>query len=137
MITKSVLTSTDVKKIAAAAEAEALANNWAVTIAIIDDGGHTMLQQKTTFEEMWGQLKDGGIYLCEDDCEKLGITKGLRAGTKVTLQASAIIVSSTESVESDGDDAGNDISLSLQITDLGLQPQGVVRNAAAELYGAD
>jgi hypothetical protein len=33
---------------------------------IIDDGGHTMLQQKTTFEEMWGQLKDGGIYLCED-----------------------------------------------------------------------
>jgi SAM-dependent methyltransferase len=33
---------------------------------IIDDGGHTMLQQKTTFEEMWGHLKDGGIYLCED-----------------------------------------------------------------------
>ncbi|MES2948360.1 MAG: glycosyltransferase [Pseudomonadota bacterium] len=33
---------------------------------IIDDGGHTMVQQMTTFEEMWGQLKDGGIYLCED-----------------------------------------------------------------------
>ena len=33
---------------------------------ILDDGGHTMLQQTTTFEEMWGHLKDGGIYLCED-----------------------------------------------------------------------
>ncbi len=33
---------------------------------IIDDGGHTMLQQKTTFEEMWGQLRIGGIYLIED-----------------------------------------------------------------------
>ncbi len=33
---------------------------------IIDDGGHTMLQQTTTFEEMWGQLKIGGVYLVED-----------------------------------------------------------------------
>jgi cephalosporin hydroxylase len=33
---------------------------------IIDDGGHTMLQQTTTFEEMWGQLKVGGVYLVED-----------------------------------------------------------------------
>jgi glycosyltransferase involved in cell wall biosynthesis len=33
---------------------------------IIDDGGHTMLQQTTTFEEMWGKLKIGGVYLIED-----------------------------------------------------------------------
>ena len=46
MHTKSVLTSADVKKIAAAAEAEALANNWAVTIAIVDDGGHLLSLQR-------------------------------------------------------------------------------------------
>ncbi|KAF1049601.1 GlcG/HbpS family heme-binding protein [Xylophilus sp.] len=44
--TKLVLESADVKKIAAAAEAEALANNWAVTIAIVDDGGHLLSLQR-------------------------------------------------------------------------------------------
>lgn len=46
MHTKSILTSADVKKIAAAAEAEALANNWAVTIAVVDDGGHLLSLQR-------------------------------------------------------------------------------------------
>ena len=36
----------DVKKIAAAAEAEALANKWAVTIAIVDDGGNLLWLQR-------------------------------------------------------------------------------------------
>jgi glc operon protein GlcG len=36
----------DVKTIAAAAEAEALRNNWAVTIAIVDDGGHLLWLQR-------------------------------------------------------------------------------------------
>ena len=36
----------DVKAIAAAAEAEALKNNWAVTIAIVDDGGHLLWLQR-------------------------------------------------------------------------------------------
>ena len=36
----------DVKKIAAAAEAEALKNNWPVTISIVDDGGHLLWQQR-------------------------------------------------------------------------------------------
>ena len=75
------------------------------------------------------------IYLCDDDCEKLGITKAMRAGTEVTLQAKAIVVSATESLEADGDDKGNDISVSLQITDMGLSVGGVLRNAAATLYG--
>jgi glc operon protein GlcG len=46
MKTKPVLTLEDVKKIAAAAEAEALKNNWAVTISIVDDGGHLLWLQR-------------------------------------------------------------------------------------------
>ena len=42
MKTKSVLDQADIKAIATAAEAEALANHWAVTIAIVDDGGHLL-----------------------------------------------------------------------------------------------
>ena len=43
MKTKPVLTLDDAKRIAAAAEAEALRNQWRVVIAICDDGGHLLL----------------------------------------------------------------------------------------------
>jgi glc operon protein GlcG len=46
MKTKNTLDHADVKAIAAAAEAEALRNNWAVTIAIADDGGHLLSLQR-------------------------------------------------------------------------------------------
>ncbi|HQR86046.1 MAG: hypothetical protein B7Y59_01675 [Burkholderiales bacterium 35-55-47] len=46
MKTKHFLESADVKAIAAAAEAEALKNNWPVTIAIVDDGGHLLALQR-------------------------------------------------------------------------------------------
>lgn len=46
MKSKPVLELADVKSIAAAAEAEALKNNWAVTIAIVDDGGHLLHLQR-------------------------------------------------------------------------------------------
>ena len=46
MNTKPVLTLEDVKKIAAGAEAEAVKNSWAVTIAIVDDGGHLLWLQR-------------------------------------------------------------------------------------------
>lgn len=36
----------DLKKIASAAEAEALKNNWAVSIAIVDAGGHLLWLQR-------------------------------------------------------------------------------------------
>lgn len=75
------------------------------------------------------------LYIDDDQAELLGITKALRAGTQVTISAKAIVVSSTESIEDDGDDAGNDVSLSLQITDMGIEAGGVLRNAAQVLYG--
>ena len=46
MKTKPELELADVKAVAAAAEAEALKNNWAVTIAIVDDGGHLLWLQR-------------------------------------------------------------------------------------------
>lgn len=46
MKNKPVLDHADVKLIAAAAEAEALKNQWAVTIAIVDDGGHLLWLQR-------------------------------------------------------------------------------------------
>jgi uncharacterized protein GlcG (DUF336 family) len=46
MKTKHILEASEVKSIAAAAEAEALKNNWAVSICIVDDGGHMLWFQR-------------------------------------------------------------------------------------------
>ena len=43
---KIMLTLADAKKIAQAAEQEALANQWPVVIAILDDGGHLLYLQR-------------------------------------------------------------------------------------------
>jgi uncharacterized protein GlcG (DUF336 family) len=44
MKTKAVLTVEDTDRILAAARAEALSNQWAVSIAVVDDGGHLLGQ---------------------------------------------------------------------------------------------
>ncbi len=46
MKSKVTLEFAEVKTIAAAAEAEALKNGWAVSIAIVDDGGHLLHMQR-------------------------------------------------------------------------------------------
>lgn len=46
MNSKPVLNAADAKAIAAAAETEALRNQWAVSIAIVDDGGHLLSLQR-------------------------------------------------------------------------------------------
>ncbi len=47
MHSKPILTLEDAKRLAAAADAEARANNWAVVIAIVDDGGHLLYLQRS------------------------------------------------------------------------------------------
>ena len=42
MKTKSFLEATEVRAVVAAAEAEALKQQWAMTIAVVDDGGHLL-----------------------------------------------------------------------------------------------
>ena len=46
MKTKPMLSLDDVKRVAAAAEAEAISHAWPVTIAIVDDGGHLLWLQR-------------------------------------------------------------------------------------------
>jgi uncharacterized protein GlcG (DUF336 family) len=46
MKNKPFLELSDVKKIAQAAESFALENHWAVTIAVVDDGGHLLWLQR-------------------------------------------------------------------------------------------
>src|SRR6187402_2754601 len=46
MNSKPTLASEDVRRMAAAAEAEARQHGWAVTIAVVDDGGHLLWLQR-------------------------------------------------------------------------------------------
>jgi glc operon protein GlcG len=46
MKNKPFLELADIKAVAVAAEAEALKNQWAVSIAIVDDGGHLLWLQR-------------------------------------------------------------------------------------------
>lgn len=46
MYAKKILSLEDAKRVAAAAEAEAVKNNWSVVVAILDDGGHLLYLQR-------------------------------------------------------------------------------------------
>lgn len=46
MYQKNILSLDDVKRVVAAAEAEARRNSWNVVIAVVDDGGHLMYLQR-------------------------------------------------------------------------------------------
>ena len=47
MASKPILTLEDAKRIAEAAQAEAVRNEWKVAIAVVDDGGHLLYLQRT------------------------------------------------------------------------------------------
>jgi glc operon protein GlcG len=46
MNSKAVLSQTEVRRILDAARAEALSNQWAVTIVVVDDGGHPLALER-------------------------------------------------------------------------------------------
>lgn len=81
------------------------------------------------------ELYPYGTRLCltSEQCEALGLTAAIKAGTKVKLSGLAIVVSSREGFEQG--EPGKVFQLDLQITDLGIESQGMVRDAAQVLYG--
>lgn len=71
------------------------------------------------------------IRLNDDQCEALGITTPPAAGTKLAISALAFVASATQTTEQDGDDAGADVFLELQITDMGVSPAATAVDAKA------
>ena len=47
MANKPILSLEDAKRVADAADAEALSNEWKVVIAVVDDGGHLLYLQRS------------------------------------------------------------------------------------------
>jgi hypothetical protein len=78
-----------------------------------------------------------GLRIClnEAQCEALGITTPPAAGSKMNINAVAFVASATQSVKDDGDDAGNDVYLELQITDMELSTAKGVEPSTM-LYGS-
>lgn len=75
MKSKKCLTLADVKVIATGCENEALQQNWAVTIAIVDDGGHLM----------WLQRLDGAPLISMDVATGKASTSALGRRTTKTF----------------------------------------------------
>lgn len=45
---------------------ESLARQLPRIDVLIDDGGHTMREQRTTFETLFPRIAEDGVYICED-----------------------------------------------------------------------
>jgi len=56
MTSKPVHTLEDAKRIAAAADAEAVRHNWRVVVAVVDDGGHLLYLQRN-HETQFGSVE--------------------------------------------------------------------------------
>lgn len=76
------------------------------------------------------------INISREQCEALGITKALTAGTVVRIDALAYVASSTSSVSDDDDDNGTEVSMVLQITDMGLDTSRTPADMAKRLFGS-
>ena len=108
MRTKPVLTDADVKTIAAAAEAHALANKCCVAIAVVDDGGHLLHLHRlegagaSTAEMSAGKARTAALGRREtkvyEDMIKQGRTAFLSAPMTAMLEGGVPIVVGTDIV---------------------------------------
>jgi methionine aminopeptidase len=73
-----------------------------------------------------------GLCLSLDDesLKKLGLDNAIPPGTIVKIQATAIVERASESL----DLKGKETYASMQITHLGLEPEGTATDAATRLY---
>lgn len=108
MRTKPALTDEDVKIIAAAAEAHALANKWNVTIAIVDEGGHLLHLHRldgagaSTAEMATGKARTAAVGRREtklyEDMIKQGRVAFLSAPMTAMLEGGVPIIVGTDIV---------------------------------------
>ena len=108
MRTKPALTDEDVKIIAAAAEAHALANKWNVTIAIVHDGGHLLHLHRldgagaSTAEMATGKARTAAVGRREtklyEDMIKQGRVAFLSAPMTAMLEGGVPIIVGTDIV---------------------------------------
>ena len=95
MNTRPMLTADDVKRIAAAAEREALSNGWAVTIAICDDGGHLLaLQRLDGAAPISAQIashkaRTAAIFVVWRRSARTGTSVSTRPGSRVVISWSS------------------------------------------------
>lgn len=77
-----------------------------------------------------------GLRIClnREQTELLGIVGAIKPGTQLSVQALVTVVRCTEETEVDGDDEGNDVSLDLQITDMGIGAPGDSFAAKADKF---
>ena len=85
---KPTLEFSDLKGMAAAAELEALNHNWAVTIAIVDDGGH--LPSFLSAPEIKGLLEGGVPIMKDGQCLGAVGVSGVKSSEDAQIARAAI-----------------------------------------------
>jgi len=78
---------------------------------VIDDGGHTMKQQRASFENLFHHLSDSGVYLCEDTCTSYWAEyDGGISGKNTFVDFSRDLIDEVHAFHRRGNNAGFDVS---------------------------
>ena len=76
------------------------------------------------------------LHLDDDTCEKLGLSKALKPGTKVSIQAMGVVTRASEELDDEGGKAV-EVCHTVQIMQMGMKPAGAMADAASVLYPKD